>query len=163
MGLAEIRQLKEQALLPKQPKRYVIPKISERKKKQILENSGKFKEDVKLNKWFVETRIKLTGFCQCGCALNSQKYDDKFYKFSCCHLFPKSIFKSIMYHRDNYVERAFWGGHHSVMDDTSMDRWVEFRDWQNIKNKFNILDPLIDTKEKTHKFYKHLQHLVQSN
>lgn len=114
-------------------------------------------------KWFRLIRTKLTGTCQCGCGNKSQKNDDMYFRHSCCHIFPKAKFHSIKYHPLNYVERAFWGGCHGVMDDTSMDRWVNMADWEDVKAKFYELAPLLTDEERSTKFYSHLEKLVYGN
>lgn len=119
--------------------------------------------DDNMQKWFDDTRKKLTGICQCGCGNKSQKNDDTFFRGSCCHIFPKRKFKSIQCHPLNYVERAMFGGCHSIMDDTSIDRWVNFADWDDIKARFYILSPLLTDEEKATKFYSHLERLVLNN
>jgi hypothetical protein len=119
--------------------------------------------DDNMQKWFDDTRKKLTGICQCGCGNKSQKNDDTFFRGSCCHIFPKRKFKSIRCHPLNYVERAMFGGCHSIMDDTSIDRWVNFADWDDIKARFYVLSPLLTDEEKTTKFYSHLENLVLNN
>ena len=120
-------------------------------------------DKVEKEKWFRLVREKLTGWCQCGCGEKSQKKDDKFFRHSCCHIFPKAKFHSVKYHSENFVERTFWGGHHSVFDDTSIDRWVNMADWDNIKRKFHILEQLLTDEEKTYKFYTQLKTLVENN
>ena len=125
---------------------------------EVLKNA---KSD--LDEWFDLIRIKLTGKCACGCGNKSQKNDDKYFKHSCAHIFPKSKFDSIKCHPMNFVERAFWGGCHGVMDDTSVDKWVNMKDWHDIKRKFNILSPLIPPHEKANKFYTQLENLVKNN
>lgn len=110
--------------------------------------------------WFRNTRKRLTGICQCGCGNKSQKNDDMYFRHSCCHIFPKGKFQSIQYHPLNYVERAFFGGCHGILDDTSMDRWVNMSDWGDIKEKFHILAPLLTDEERATKFYTHLETLI---
>lgn len=143
-----------------------------KERKPIAKKSAKRIEQDKLDKvnssndelelWFKNTRNKLCGFCKCGCNLTSSKNDDKYFKFSCCHIFPKSKFESIKTHPLNFVERAFWGGCHSVMDDTSMDRWKGFADWNDIVEKFHLLAPLLTDEERATKFYSHLEKLIYS-
>ena len=53
-----------------------------------------------------------------------------------------------------------FGGCHSVMDDTSMDRWVNFADWEDIKERFHLLAPLLTDEERATKFYTHLEKLI---
>ena len=133
------------------------------KQKQTGNNRKVGNSSAEFDIWFDETHKKLTGTCQCGCGSKSQKNNPTYWKFSCCHLFPKSKFHSIKTHPLNYVERAFFGGCHSVLDDTSMDRWVGMADWDNIKAKFYILAPLITKEEKATKFYSKLEFLVINN
>jgi hypothetical protein len=162
--LEERRNLKLFGRKPEPKKVYRIPKKSEKKKiqeakeKEII-GEGKTEKE----KWFLEIREKLVGTCQCGCGGKSQKNDDTYFRSSCCHIFPKNIFKSIALHPDNYVERAFFGGCHGNMDDRSMDLWINFADWDEIVEKFYILEPLLTENERTKKFYTKLKTLITHN
>jgi hypothetical protein len=152
-------------ILERQKRREVV-KLTSRKLRATMEpeNEEKIKaileEKQRLDKWFPLIRKKLTGVCQCGCGKPSSKNDDKYYKFSCCHLFPKSIFKSILDHPDNYLERAFWGGCHTNMDEAGMLKWKDKADWEQAKEKFHLLAPLLTDKERSHKFYRNLESLI---
>jgi hypothetical protein len=137
-----------------------IKRVSD-KRRILLKEQTEGKSELEV--WFENRRKELVGVCQCGCGNKSQKNDDTFYRGSCCHIFPKRKFKSVMCHPLNYVERAMFGGCHSVMDDTSMDRWVNFADWDDIKSKFYIIAPLLTNEEKATKFYAHLERLVLNN
>lgn len=161
MGIEQIRNLKENAGVLKPKVKYVIPRVS--KKRAALLNAEKEKrngDDTEKEKWFKAVNKKLTGVCQCGCGNKSSKDEINYFRNSCCHVFSKSNFPSVMYHLRNWVERAFWGGCHSVMDDTSMDRWPQMADWENIKYIFHELAPLLTDKERATKFYTHLEKLV---
>jgi hypothetical protein len=113
-----------------------------------------------LKEWFEDRRFELTGICQCGCGNPSSKNDDRYFRHSCCHILPKSKFYSVALHPLNCIERAFWGGCHSVLDDTSIKRWVQMADWENIKHRFLQLELLLTEEEKTIKFYTELKDLV---
>jgi len=126
------------------------------KEKEQKESGG----DNLMDKFFENMRKRMVGVCQCGCAQPSQKKDDTFYRNCICHIFPKRIFKSIAQHELNWVERTFWGGHHSNMDNRSMDLWVNFADWDDIKEKFHQLAPLLTDEERATKFYSHLEKLI---
>lgn len=163
MGIEQLRLLKEMAKYPKPLKKYVIPKKSAKKIKQEKEQKESLGGDDTLKeKWFKARRRDMVGTCQCGCGKPSQKKDDIYFRHSASHIFPKSKFESIMYHPLNFVERAFFGGCHSFMDDTSMDRWVNMADWDDIKEKFHILAPLLTDEERAIKFYSHLEKLIYS-
>ncbi|MBP6694995.1 MAG: hypothetical protein KA161_07690 [Saprospiraceae bacterium] len=119
--------------------------------------------DKLLDLWFMLVRRKLTGTCQCGCGKPSSKNDDKYYKHSCCHLFPKRIFKSIATHPKNYIERAFWGGCHTNLDEQGIDKWPFMADWEHIKELFHELAPLLTDEERTSKFYSNFEKLIYAN
>lgn len=163
MGIEQIRKLKEEALLPKEKKIYHLNKVSPKKKARDAADKIVLDEAAEKEKWFNVIRIKLTGTCQCGCGNKSSKHEDDHFRASCCHIFPKNDFKSIMFHPLNYVERNFWDGCHSNFDNQSMDRWVNMADWEDIKAKFLILEPLLTEEEKTKKFYHQLKGLVENN
>lgn len=115
--------------------------------------------------WFGRRRIEMTGTCQCGCGMPSSKYDDKKFRSSICHIFPQRLFSSVALHHLNWVERKYWATQdtsacHAQMDNKSMDLWPNFADWDDIKEKFFVLAPLLTDKERKHKFYKHLEYLV---
>lgn len=162
MSIENIRRIKEQALLPKTKKSYYIPKISAKKAKQLKEQKLNG-SDGEMDAFFDKMRKRMTGTCQCGCAQPSQKKDDTFFRNCICHIFPKRIFKSIATHELNWVERAFWGGCHGQMDDTSIERWKNYADWDDIKEKFHQLAPLLTDEERATKFYSNLEKLIYSN
>lgn len=139
-----------------------LAKKEKNKNNAVKKKVGVKEKDGELEKWFLAVRKKLTGVCQCGCGKPSCKNDDTYYKFSCCHLFPKNRFGSVATHPNNYVERAFWGGCHSRLDDFGMDRWKEMADWPEIVEKFHELAPLLTEEERTNKFYIQFEELVYS-
>jgi hypothetical protein len=151
-------------LLPKEAVAKPKKPIAKKSKKKIAEEKENFVPgDSFLETWHKNRRKEQTGVCQCGCSRPSQKKDDTFFRGSNCHIFPKNKFESIMYHPLNCVERAMFGGCHSIMDDTSIERWVNMADWDDIKAKFKVLEPLITENERKHKFFTHLKRLVDEN
>lgn len=163
MGIEEIRKLKENADLPKEKKRYAIPRVSKKRQSQLdAEKKERGDNDTLKEQWFKRQRKTLTGVCQCGCGNRSSKNDDIYFRHSICHVFPKSIFESVMYHPLNYVERAFWGGDHTNMDEQGLDKWPNMADWDDIKEKFHVLAPLLTDSERATKFYSKLESLVYS-
>lgn len=140
-------------------KKYSINKKSKKliEKEKALKESG---SDDSLDKFYERMRKRMVGVCQCGCGEKSQKKDDTFYRNCICHIFPKRLFKSIATHELNWVERSFWNGHHSNMDNRSIELWTKFADWEDIKERFYQLAPLLTEKERTIKFYHNLENLV---
>lgn len=147
--------------LPEKKKPKPIPKKSEKRKaKEAEQKEALGGGPTEKEKWFQDRRKELTGTCQCGCGQPSQKKDDTFFRGSCCHIFPKSGYESIMYHPLNFVERAMFGGCHAKMDEAGLDKWPAMADWDDIKERFYILAPLLTEKERGKKWYQKLEKLV---
>lgn len=132
-------------------------KINSEKRKKTDKELGVPELD---NGWFLERRKAMTGICQCGCGKKSSKDDEKWFRASCCHIFPKAHFLSVANHPLNFVERNFWEGCHAQMDNRSIEKWVEFEDWGDIKTKVRIMEPNLTPEEKGRKFYSILMKLV---
>lgn len=49
------------------------------------------------------------------------------------------------------------------MDEKGMDLWPNFADWDDIKEKFHQLAPLLTDEERATKFYKNLEYLIYHN
>lgn len=100
-----------------------------------------------LDRWFKERRKEMTGKCH-HCNGVSCKHDDKYYKFSICHILPKAYFPSIATHPSNFVELCFWNKNcHGNMDNNMLDL-IEMNCWDEIVTKFCIMYPSIAEKEK---------------
>lgn len=145
---------------PKKEKRPIAKKSAKKIQQEKEERELRNGDDTLLEKWFKTRRTELTGVCQCGCGQKSQKHDDTFFRGSCCHIFPKATFPSVMYHKLNCVERAMYGGCHHNMDNGGLDKWPNFADWDDIKERFHELAPLLTDDERATKFYSKLEKLV---
>jgi hypothetical protein len=161
MGLKEIQELKANAGQPKPKKNYVIPKKSAKKiAKEKAEKEERGGNDTLMEQWHKARRKESVGVCQCGCGKPSQKKDDMYFRSSNAHIFPKATFPSVMYHPLNRVERAFFGGCHTNMDEGGLDKWPNMADWDDIKEKFHALAPLLTDEERAIKFYSKLEQLI---
>lgn len=152
-------------LMPKTtgPKeRKPLKKVSDKKKAEQAEQKAKG-SDSEMDVFFEKMRKKMVGVCQCGCARKSSKMEDEHYRCSISHIFPKRIFKSIATHELNWVERNFWDGCHGNMDNRSIERWPMFADFDDIKEKFHQLAPLLTNEERSKKFYTQLEKLIYAN
>lgn len=156
------REKKKRKPIAKKSKKKLAQEAEEKK---VLSSDGDtFKE-----KWFKARRREMTGTCQCGCAEASSKNDDVNFRSSAAHIIPKSLAPSVMYHPLNFVERRFWAGKtgasacHTMMDEAGLDRWANFADWDDIKEKFYILAPLLTDEERATNFYTRLEKLVYGN
>ena len=172
MSIENIRRLKEQAKLPKPKKVYQIPKKSAKKiamerlqtkveivkpKKAKWFDTDKVEDvavkivttkgNAELGRWFIERRKELDGKCH-HCGNPSCKNDDKYFKFSICHILPKSIFKSVATNQYNFIELCFWGNNcHENMDSKMLDL-IEMNCWDEIVNKFVKIYPSIAKEER---------------
>lgn len=148
------------------PKPKKVPKpIAKESKKMAAKKKEEKKllsgDDTLMEKWHKARRRDMVGTCQCGCGMPSQKKDDLYFRCSAAHIFPKENFPSVMYHPLNYVERRFWApACHTNMDQRGLDLWPNMADWEDIKEKFHNLVPLLTDAERATKFYQHLETLV---
>lgn len=100
-----------------------------------------------LDRWFKDRRNEMTGRCH-HCNGISCKHDDKYYKFSICHILPKAYFPSVATHEYNWIELCFWNKNcHGNMDNKMLDL-TEMNCWDEIVTKFCIMYPSIAEKEK---------------
>lgn len=177
MGIAEIRALKlkgsaklyvdDQPVEVKhsgpKPKQPLKPMSEKTKAKKAQEKKALAGDDPLKEKWFKARRKEMVGTCQCGCGGKSSRNDDINFRSSAAHILPKKDFESVMYHKFNWVERAFYGGCHTNMDNRGLDLWPNMADWEDIKEKFHVLAPLLTEEERGRKFYRQLEKLVYSN
>ena len=151
-----------QKIYGKQPEPKKVYKIPNKSAKKIEQEKAEREigTDSAMNHFFEKMRPKMTGICQCGCGRKSSKNESDHYRSSICHIFPKRIFKSIATNEYNWVERNFWEGCHGNTDNRSMDLWVNFADFDDIKEKFYILAELLTDEERKTKFYNHLSSII---
>lgn len=149
---------------PKEKKVYKIPKKSAKKiAEEKAEKEMRVDGDSVKEKWFQAQRKIMLGTCQCGCARPSSKKEDDHFRSSIAHIFPQRLFPSVQFNNLNWVERNFWDGCHGNMDNKSMDLWPMFADWNDIKERFHNLAPLLTDAERATKFYSQLEKLVYAN
>lgn len=144
------------------PKKAIARESEKHKAERVADKEALGEDDPQKEKWFKARQKEMVGVCQCGCGQESQKNDKLYFRHSAAHIFPKAIFESVMYHKLNWVERRFWGGCHATMDNNSMDKWPNMADWDDIKEKFHQLAPLLTEEERATKFYTQLEKLVYS-
>jgi 5-methylcytosine-specific restriction endonuclease McrA len=145
-----IRALKEKALLPKEPKRYTIPKISEKKKKQILEDSELAKQNAALEKWFNDKHRESAGICE-NCTNLTSKFNTKRWKWELAHIIPKEHFLSVKTHPYNIL--FLCDDCHSCYD-SSWDAAKKMKVWDLAKKRFEFFEKSIT---ETHKILDHFK------
>ena len=150
MGLSEIKALKEAASMPKEKKRYVIPKIS--KKKKEANNGERFVVDVELELFYNNARAEMLNDCDCGCGNKTNKHNDRLFRWSICHIFPKrpNMFPSIAKHHLNWVELASYGDCHNKFDASNGYEWAKAKPylWRKIIERSKVLYAAMNEREK---------------
>lgn len=148
---------------------YFKPEKSIKKTPQPLSRNSKRRKPreipggLSLSEWFQGCRQEMTGYCQCGCGNESQKWSEATFGFSIAHIFPKKKFPHLATLIWNWVERAWIGGCHSVMDEAGMDKWPGMADWETIKEKVRLMEPYLTEKDKASKFYLKLKGLIDDD
>lgn len=142
-------------------KKYKIPVVSKKRQAKLdAQKNERGDQPTQKQKWFDDRHKEMVGTCQCGCGNPSSKHDEHF-RSSAAHIFPQRLFKSIQFHPLNWVERSYWNGCHNRMDNKSMMLWPNFADWDDIKEKFFILEGELTAEEKKKKFYLMLSELIR--
>jgi hypothetical protein len=127
-------------------KKYVIPKLSEKKKKEILDESGKFREDKEMEDWYRAMRRLDVGVCEeLGCSNPTFKFDPHKFKFSIAHCVPKSLIPSVRTHPYNYLFLCWQ--HHSIYD-SSWESAKKLNCWKLAKERFSFFKHLIKENHK---------------
>jgi len=148
MGLDEIRKLKEQGRLPKQPKpRKAIAKKSAKKLKQEAEEKiGKKDASAEKERWFQDRRKEMTGYCS-NCQKPSFKKSDEYFRFSIAHILAKrkSMFPSVATHPENWLELC--GDCHTNLDNCIIDL-IDLACWDEVVTRFISIYPSIAKEER---------------
>lgn len=148
MGIEEIRKLKEQAKLPKKKVPYRMPKVSEKKKRQLNEERViRVAGGGEMDRWFDDRRKGMTGRCL-HCGDRSCAHSDKYFKYSIAHILPKNIFKSVRAHPLNWIELCFWEKScHTNFDNHTLDI-TELNCFDLVIERFIAIYPDIAPKER---------------
>lgn len=133
------------------------PKPGKRKKKEPQPLSRKSKRGVSreepgapsLTEWFNERRLEMTGVCQ-HCGGQSQKWSNRNFHFSICHILPKAVFKSVATHKWNWIELCFWSNScHTNMDNKNEKfEMNKLKCWPEIVRRFKLVYPDVAASER---------------
>lgn len=124
-----------------------IAKVSE---KQKAKKAAERPEEELLDEWFIERSKEMTGHCV-ECGEPSTKGNEKYWKFSICHILPKKIFKSIARHPLNFIEWCYFGKSHHTNADNNGFEWIKEHmpiSWKIIVHRFKAMYPVIDKSER---------------
>jgi len=150
-------------LLPKEavakPKK-AIPKISEKKKKEMAEEKKELDGDeTPLVKWFKKQMKVMPEFCE----ETGLKMETKIYKYaimSICHILPKATCKSVSLHPLN---RMFFNvDFHHKFDSMSWEEREKLGCWPVIRERLIMIYPDLHPSEHRHFPYK-LREWIEDN
>jgi len=95
--------------------------------------------------WYWARRYEMVGKCsENGCNEPTNKKDDRYYRWSVCHLVPKSLCPSVATNFYNWIELCW--GHHSEFDST-FDKAASMKCFVEAKRKFGLFQHLIPANE----------------
>jgi hypothetical protein len=97
----------------------------------------------KLNVWFQARRNEMQNVC-CECGRQTNKTNEKYYKWSIAHIVPKSLIKSVATNEHNWIELCQL--HHQEFDN-SFDRAAAMMCFGEVKMKFQLFKHLIPNEE----------------
>jgi hypothetical protein len=151
MSIEHIRAIKAAAGLPREKKRYTIPKKSAKKlKKEAEERKQRDGEDTELQKWYKERQKQLTGKClRCEAGYNHRNLSYAIPAIA--HVLPKreNMFPSIALHPENFIELgATCGCHHWYDNQASWEEIALSSIWPIVLEKFRIMEPYIKERSK---------------
>ncbi len=106
---------------------------------KTLKNTVKSDLDI----WFEERRLEMTGACV-ECGKTTSPRNDKYYRWSVCHIVPKSLIKSVATHSCNWIELCQM--HHQEFD-AGFDRAAKMMCFGEVKMKFQLFKHLIPNEE----------------
>jgi hypothetical protein len=117
---------------PKVPKKRTPLKRTQIKSriKPFKEKEGASEQSV----WFLERAKEMTGFC-CNCGELSSARSGTYWKWSICHIMPKSTFPSVATHPLNFIECCI--SCHTLFD-RSLSVAHTLKCWPEAVRKFNL-------------------------
>jgi hypothetical protein len=136
--------------LPDKKQKQGLRKVGLRKAAKLAEQNQS--TDSKLDTWFEERRLEMTGKCQL-CGGKTEAKNDETYRRSIHHLLDKrrGAYPSVCLHPRNFLELCFWGNscHSNVTNGTIS--WELLRDSHEwglvILPKLRELAPLLTREE----------------
>lgn len=112
----------------------------------LLEEKGIVDNQEKkmLELWYLACKYEMTGKCEeCGAWTN--KTNDKYYRWSCCHIVAKAYVKSVAVNPSNWIELCQI--HHQEYD-AGFERAKRMKCFDLIKRKFKTFKDQIPDSEK---------------
>lgn len=112
--------------------------------KKVLEEKGIIKDN-SLDLFYRLRREEMKGKCsEPGCYATTNKMSDKYFKWSICHIVPKSTIPSVSTNQFNWIELCWQ--HHSEMD-ASFEKQSKMKCFHEIKRRFELFKENIPNDE----------------
>lgn len=163
MGIEQIRKLKEEAKLPKQPKKYTIPKKSAKKRvAEEEERAERGGEDTELQKWYKQCQKMMSGNCaECGKPIETKNFQQAV--FSICHILAKrkTVAPSVATHPLNWIELC--PDHHTKFDSIGWDERSTWGCWGEIRDRLVMVYENIARDERRHFPDIVLKYMIEKN
>lgn len=150
MGIEQIRQLKQEAELPRAPKKYTIPKKSKKKLAQEKEDrKERGGDDTNLVKWYKDKMKLMSGRCmECGKSTTTKVYELAIH--SICHLLAKrkTVCPSVATHPLNWAE--YCTDCHYKFDNSAWEDIAQWKSWPEIRERLVYVYDHIAQDERRH-------------
>jgi 5-methylcytosine-specific restriction endonuclease McrA len=102
-----------------------------------------YKEGNELDIWFKDRREQMLGYCT-ECSRGTNKGDDKYFKWSICHIAPKGLCPSVSTNYHNWIELC--QDCHNEFDST-FEKASKMKCFHEAKTKFQIFRHLLPPDE----------------
>ena len=102
-----------------------------------------YKENTELELWFRARRLQMVGYCT-ECSRSTNKDNDKYYKWSICHIAPKGLCPSVATNYYNWLELC--QDCHNEFDST-FEKASKMKCFHEAKTKFQLFKDLIPAEE----------------
>lgn len=163
MGIEQIRKLKEEAKLPKQPKKYNINKKSAKKiAEEQKERADRGGEDTELQKWYKRCQKMMSGnCCECGKLTETKNFQQSIY--SICHILAKrkTVAPSVATHPLNWIELC--PDCHTRFDNIGWDERATWGCWNEVRDRLVMVYEDIVRDERRHFPELVLKFMIQKN
>lgn len=127
-------------------------RLAQKKKNSRLSQVAKLRTAQKeltgeneLDLWYLARKYEMVDRCtEPGCTKRTNKFSEKYYRWSVCHIVPKSLVPSVATHFYNFVELC--QDHHNEYDST-FDKAKNLKCFPEIKRRFGLFQHLIPADE----------------
>jgi len=150
MSIESIRQLKEKAKMPREAKRYSIPKKSKKRieqERQQKEAGGDIHK-MTLERWFSDIQVRHSMGLGTACMECGQWIPQSYIRHATAHLLPKKLFVSCATHPLNYLILGAGCGCHEKTH--RVDKFIQMKVWPEAARRIKEIIPTLPFDELRH-------------